>query len=327
MRNPRSVRVWLILLAALTLAGCSPLGSEPVPETSNYDLALDHLRMLATSLPGERPSEIRRALVCEAEMPGAFMMAGRSWDGVPMSHVVFQVLRPNGSFVVIDSAQDRATHEAVPMGVGAYHDEAWNDVVRALETAEQVVITHEHPDHIGGAAAHPRPEALVSRLRLGPEQLANAEALEMVGFPAALAEGLEPLAFDARGAVALAPGIVVKRAAGHTPGNQIVFVQMADGQELLFVGDVVWNRDAITDLVYRPRFVTNWIIGEDREAGLNQLRAMRDLYDSDEGVHIVVSHDDRTHAHPSIREDLVLPWSGRRVSSVADRETTGDRPK
>ena len=307
MQATRSLLVRLLLLIVLPLAGCSPLGSEPVPDTSNYDLALDHLRTLASSLPGDRPSELRRALVGEAEMPGAFMMAGRSWDGVPMSHVVFQVLRADGSFVVIDSAQDRATHESLPIGVGPYHDDAWNDVVRALETAEQIVITHEHADHIGGAAVHPRPEALAPRLRLSPEQLANEEALALVSFPDVLAEGIEPLAFDARGAVAIAPGIVVKQAAGHTPGNQIVFVQMADGKELLFVGDVVWNRDAITELVYRPRFITDWLIGEDRESGLNQLRALRDLYDSDEGVHIVVAHDDRTHAHPSIREDFVLP--------------------
>ena len=57
------------------------------------------------------------------------------------------------------------------------------------------------------------------------------------------------------------------------------------------------------------------LIGEDREAGLNQLRALRDLYDSDEGVHIVVSHDARTHAHASIRDAFVLPSSAAEVGS------------
>ncbi len=298
--------VLLLWLATLPLGGCYYLGSEPVPETSNYDLDLGHLRMLAGSLPGPRPTEVRHLLVCDGAMPRAFMMAGAGWDEIRTTYGVFQLLRADGSYDVIDSAQDQRMNDESPLGAD-FFPEAWAELVALLESADQIVITHEHGDHIGGVAKHPRPEALVSRLRLSPDQLANEAALELVDFPAALAEGLEPLAFDGKGAVAIAPGVVVRKAAGHTPGNQIVFVQLADGRELLFVGDVVWNRDAITELAYRPRFITDWLLGEDREAGLNQLRALRDLYDSDEGVHIVIAHDDRTHAHPAIREGVVLP--------------------
>ena len=301
-----AVRSLCLFFVFSGLTGCSLLESEPVPETSTYDLDLTHLRQLAKSVPGDRPTEIRRVLIGEAALPGALMMAGRSWDGVKMSHVAFQLRRADGSFDVIDSAQDQDRHEEMP-GAGPFSADGWNDLQNALERAEQVLITHEHADHIAGVAVHPRPDVLVSRLRLNEAQLANAAALEAVDFPAALAEGLEPLRFDARGATAVSPGVVVKEAAGHTPGNQIVFVQLADDRELLFVGDVVWNLDALTELAYRPRLITDWIIDEDRDAGLNQLRALRDLLDSDEAVHIVIAHDDRTHAHPAIREGLVLP--------------------
>lgn len=306
MQTIRSASLVALLgLAMLGLGGCYYLDSEPVPETTSYDLDLEHLRRLAGSLPGARPTQVRRVLIAEAELPGALMMAGRSWEGVPMSHVAFQLLRPDGSFDVIDSAQDEALHAATPGG-GPFYADAWADLVRALETADQIVITHEHGDHIGGVARHPRPAALVSRLRLNPAQLANEADLARVDFPSSLAEELRPLRFDARGAVAVSPGVVVKQAAGHTPGNQIVFVQLASGEELLFVGDVVWNRDAITELAYRPRLITNWVIDEDRQAGLDQLRALRDLYDSDEPVHIVISHDDRTHVHSAIQGGFVL---------------------
>ena len=129
----------------------------------------------------------------------------------------------------------------------------------------------------------------------------------MAGFPDTLRAKLVPLVYE--DAIAVAPGVVVKRAAGHTPGNQIVFIQLADGTEVLYVGDVVWNRDALTELRYRPRFITDWIINEDREAGLNQLRALRDLYDSDEDIHILIAHDLRTQVHPAIREGFVFPSS------------------
>ncbi len=298
-------RLPLVLLLAFmaSTTGCYYLESEPVPEVSNYDLDLGELRRLAGSIPGPKPVELRRELVCIGSMPRAWMMAGASWDTQEMTHVVFQALRPDGTFVLLDSAQNEEAHQTLP-GAGPFYDEAWQIVLRALSEAEQILITHEHADHIGGAAVHPDPDSLVGRLKLNEAQLANEEMLALAKFPDSLREALEPLVFD--DAIAVAPGVVVKKAAGHTPGNQMIFVQLATGEELLYVGDVVWNRDAITDLVYRPRFITDWIIGEDRTTAIHQLRALRDLYDSDEGVQIIVAHDDRTHVHPRIVDGFVF---------------------
>jgi glyoxylase-like metal-dependent hydrolase (beta-lactamase superfamily II) len=231
------------------------------------------------------------------------MMAGRSWDGIEMTHVVFQVLWADGQTLLIDSAQDREMHEATP-GSGPFDVEAWERVVAAMEAASQIVITHEHPDHLGGVARHPRPEALVPKLRLTLEQFENVEALEEIDFPTTIREGVTPLVYE--DAVAIAPGVVLKKAPGHTPGSQMVFVALADGRELIFVGDVVWNLDAITDLVYRPRLMTDLLIGENREFAIHQLRALRDLYDQGE-VSIVVSHDRRTHEAAAISSGFNAP--------------------
>jgi glyoxylase-like metal-dependent hydrolase (beta-lactamase superfamily II) len=57
--------------------------------------------------------------------------------------------------------------------------------------------------------------------------------------------------------LAIAPGVVLKKAQGHTPGSQMVFVALASGSELLFVGDVVWNFDAVTQLKYRRK--STWL--------------------------------------------------------------------
>lgn len=302
--RPLRALVLLGLWAALLPAtGCYFLDSEPVPEVSNYDLDLGELRSLANSIPGPKPVELRRELVGVGAMPRAFMMAGASWDEQRMTHVVFQALRADGRFVLLDSAQDERAHRMLP-GAGPFHEKAWQAVLRGLSEAERIVISHEHADHIGGVAAHPDPQSLVGRLALNEAQLANEEMLDMADFPPSLREALEPLVFD--DAIAIAPGIVVKKAPGHTPGNQIVFVQLESGEEILFVGDVVWNRDAITELRYRPRFITDWIIGEERTPAIHQLRALRDLYDSDEPVQIVIAHDARTHAHPRIRDGFVF---------------------
>ncbi len=159
-------------------------------------------------------------------------------------------------------------------------------------------------------------------MRLTSEQLANDDALEAIDFPESLREKLVPLDYD--DVVVIAPGVVLKKAPGHTPGSQMVFVTFGDGRERLFVGDVVWNVDAILELRYRTRLVTDWVIGEDREAAIHQLRALRDLYDQGD-VDIVVSHDRRTHESAGIEQGFVLPDHRRASSSSARSAVASDR--
>lgn len=294
-RSFRPAFVLLFSLVAASLAGCNLMSSEAVPDVSNYPLDEMELRALALSLPGPRPAEVRIAKIGSAGLPGAIMMAGKSWDTVSMDHVAFQLVRPDGSFILIDTTQSREMHEGTP-GSEPFDETAWDQIVRAAEEAEQIIITHEHPDHLGGAARHPRPEKIAGNLRLSDAQLANRDALDAIDFPKALEVEGNALSFEDM--IAIAPGVVVKKAAGHTPGSQMIYVLLGNDSQLLFVGDVIWNLDAMTELRYRPRLMTDWIIGENREQAIHQLRALRDLDDRG-GVHIVVAHDRRTHDHPN----------------------------
>ncbi len=129
----------------------------------------------------------------------------------------------------------------------------------------------------------------MGRLRLTREQLANTAALDEMAFPAPLREALEPLEYGTYHA--LVPGVVLVKAAGHTPGSQLVYVALADGRELLLIGDVAWHLDQIAELHYRPRLVTNFFLGEDRQAVLHQFRALHDLREQQPALHVIVSHD------------------------------------
>lgn len=281
--------VFALLLVALTIAGVYYLGSEEVPEESAYDLNLPQLRSLARSLPGALPTEIRFENVADGGMPRAGLLAGESFDIQDMGRPVFQVRHPDDTFVLIDVAYDRASHEEM-FSPESYSDAVWSRVVRVMENADQIVVTHEHGDHMGGLVAHPRPEKIADQIRLNIEQ-ADAPRPVDTELPAALLERIDPL--DYADAMPIAPGVVLKRAAGHTPGSQMVFVALADGREFLFLGDVVWNLDAITMLKYRPRLITDLVIDEDRAAVLDQIRALRTVYD-EARVALVVSHDART---------------------------------
>ena len=79
-------------------------------------------------------------------------------------------------------------------------------------------------------------------------------------------------------------------APGHSPGSQIVYVRLASEVEYLLIGDVAWHMDALRELHYRPRLVTDLFLGEDRAAVMAQFRTLHELLDTP-GLEIVASHD------------------------------------
>ena len=284
----RIQRVVLVVLAMLALIGVAAnrylLGREAVPERSSYVLDLAEVRGLAAALPGPRPSRVRSALVATAALPGAAVFAGESFAPHVMSHQVFQLVFPGGTGLV-DAGFDRQMH--AEMGEGAFHAEASAAVQDALLRADWIVVTHEHADHIQGLARHPEPARVAERVRWNRAQADNTARFEEVEMPAAL-RGATVLEFERYHA--LAPGVVLIEAAGHTPGSQIVYVALEGGEELLLIGDVAWHMDAIRQLHYRPRLVTDFFLGEDRAAVLAQFRTLHEI-DAAGEVTVVSSHD------------------------------------
>jgi glyoxylase-like metal-dependent hydrolase (beta-lactamase superfamily II) len=289
----RGLRIGLLSLAAgalvLALAWRFLNAREEVPEQSDYRIEIAELRALAGSLPGPGPREIRSVLVAEAALPRGVVFAGEPFEPLHQVHQVFQLVWPERS-IVVDTALPPERFESLAAfgDQNQYHADGWAAAERALASAEQVFVTHEHIDHLAGASRI-APEA-AGRLRLNPAQLANTAALEDAGLSEALRAALRPL--DAAPALAVAPGVVLLAAPGHTPGTQIVYVRLEDGREALLLGDVAWNADQIRNLHYRPRLVT-LLIGENRAQVLAQFRALRDLSDAHPEVVQVVSHDAR----------------------------------
>ncbi|HTO08417.1 MAG TPA: MBL fold metallo-hydrolase [Myxococcota bacterium] len=289
----RFVRILLIVLALLALLGFGAarylLGRTPVPEKSDYALDFDELRRLATSMPGDLPTRVNHQQVAVGSLPKGAVFAGESLRAQqPMSHGAYQVVYPDKTFAMIDSAFS-ADMMHVMNPTAAFDESAFAVLLHGLAAAKVIVITHEHPDHIGGIALYNNPRDLVGRLMLTKEQLGNAGMMAAAKVPESLQKALTPLEYDKY--YAAAPGMVLVKAPGHTPGSQIVYVKLASGKELLFVGDVAWHMDQIRELWYRPRLVTDYFLHENREQVLNQLRTLHDLAQTQPGVQIVVSHD------------------------------------
>ncbi|MDH3685558.1 MAG: hypothetical protein OEP95_04995 [Myxococcales bacterium] len=296
---PRWLRIVALVtagIAAVAFAGWRWLTApEAPPERSNYVIDLERIRELAEETPGPRPSALRSLLVADAQLPRAAVFAGESFEPHTMVHQVFQVVWPD-RFLLVDVGFSPAFY-AEQMEGGTYQPAAWDALQPAFAAAENIVITHEHGDHLEGIARYAEPETLVGRLWFSRAQLGNDSRLDAVDFPAPLREKLEP--FEDEDPIPAGRGVVILKAAGHTPGSQMVYVHLASGTELLLLGDVAWHLDQIRDLHYRPRLVTDWFLGEDRTAVLHQFRALHDLMAAEPAIELVPSHD------PDVRARLV----------------------
>jgi glyoxylase-like metal-dependent hydrolase (beta-lactamase superfamily II) len=84
--------------------------------------------------------------------------------------------------------------------------------------------------------------------------------------------------------------VVLIKAPGHTPGSQIVYVQLADNSEYLLIGDVAWDMEQVSIPKCRPRLV-ELMMGENGDQVTSELRTLHDLAAVNPDLHIVVSHD------------------------------------
>jgi glyoxylase-like metal-dependent hydrolase (beta-lactamase superfamily II) len=113
------------------------------------------------------------------------------------------------------------------------------------EAIDVVVLTHGHPDHIGGTAdeagrlAYPNARHLMAEAEwrhwTSPDVLAGVPE----GFRRCALRNLPPIASRVEltsGEVEVAPGVWLLPTPGHTPGHLAV-VLVSDGQELIYISD------------------------------------------------------------------------------------------
>jgi glyoxylase-like metal-dependent hydrolase (beta-lactamase superfamily II) len=278
---------WTIgTIAVLGAIGYYPLVRHSPAPTQTFTLDFERIRALADSLAGTKPGEIRFDRIMSMGFSEAMLMAGEPWKKTPMPVYAYQLVYPQ-STLIIDAAMSRG--QVVPSSIlRDYDDAAWQRLVAAMEAATQIVITHEHVDHIGGVPAHPNAAFIFPKVRLTPEQLGNELGMYPAKIAPELTQNYEPLRYE--GATTIAPGVVLIRAPGHTPGSQMVYVKRADGHEYLFLGDVSWRMKNIEAVRERPLFMT-LLIRENRQQVLAQFQALHELHARDSAVSLVPGHD------------------------------------
>ena len=289
------MKSWLVWVGALLVAISVFAwwavfdGAAPARAPGEFDLAA-YRALVADDGQETLPTAVRIEFVGESQAPSFAAEAGALDGNRTFSYNSLQIVAPGGD-TIIDGAVDSDTLDSMTQAKGVFSDASYGRVLAAMTRASQVMITHEHLDHVMAVARHPDPEALAPRLRLTRPQLDGLPQHAPGGVLAPAIAAAEPL--DLSTPRHIAPGIVAAAAPGHSPGTEVIFVR-TNAREYLFIGDIVWVMSSLEHAHGRPRFI-RWIMpGVDpgRARVLAQIRALHDIAAVEPGLVIVPAHDD-----------------------------------
>lgn len=267
------------------------LADSKAPAEAPGLFSIEDWRALMPEDAASLPTEIRVLEIGRDKAPGFAARAGGFGTDWNTTYNSIQIVWP-GRTMVIDGAIDADTAIGMQQSEAdwAFDAPAYETLLAAMLAADQVLITHEHLDHVMAVARHPDPAALAPRLVLNAPQIATLPVFARGTLDPAIAD----LAPRLDGTVQqIAPGVVIVPAPGHTPGSQLVFIRTQDGRETLLIGDVAWSLDAVEMLTTRP-VLTQYMIfdpNEDRTAVKSQLRALHDLMEANPGLTVIPAHD------------------------------------
>jgi glyoxylase-like metal-dependent hydrolase (beta-lactamase superfamily II) len=260
--------------------------AKETPFTADFAV----IRRLADLLPGPKPVAVNGIRVASSIRPRKFVIEGGDNAPVTMPRTAFQAVYPDCT-VMIDSGLDRETHDSfsTPDKREPYFPEAFARLQQALNAARMIVLTHFHADHVAGVTRAPNFNELAAKT------IVSAETAEMLltkphrPHLAMTAEQVSRLNIVGyRQYHAVAPGMVLIKAHGHSADHQMVYMMLESGREILHSVDVGWVLENIRQVKGKA---APWV-KEDVPAVMGQLRWLRNISLSEPDLTLLVTHDD-----------------------------------
>lgn len=174
-----------------------------------------------------------------------------------------------------------------------------------------VLLTHAHWDHVSGLEELPGVPVLITEeerrfVDEGGFLTVVARSVGEVAWETYAFESGPFLGFPASHDLYGDGSIVAVPAPGHTPGSILVFVTDSEGARYVFVGDLVWQREGISEREERP-----WIqrtFGDDDPAVVREnILRVRALERAFPALHILPAHDARGFAELPQLSAATLP--------------------
>jgi glyoxylase-like metal-dependent hydrolase (beta-lactamase superfamily II) len=249
-------------------------------------LDIAELRAAANSMAGAKPQDIAVETVARGALADTMLVAGGGFGKRDQGVNSFRIGRGAGN-IIFDTGLNAKSNEAMPFY--KFNAEAFARAQAALPAAAQILVSHEHLDHIGGLLTSPQWSTISARSHISRAQFDHPEITNPVVWPEGSRDSYRPMDYDRMQAVA--PGVVLIKAASHTPGSQLLFVQLADGREYLFMGDISSMDRNWRETRARSRLVGDLLVGENRDAVFAWLKAFKAIHASNPGLIMVPSHD------------------------------------
>lgn len=275
----------LVLIAVIGLPWYWLLMDNRPGDAQPKPVGIAQLRQLAGTIPGPAPSAIEMEHVAGRLLPRDLFAAGHGLKRAYITVLAWRLPVQGGKPIVIDSGITAA--DSAAMGMFGFDAAAQARVDRALGAAGLILITHEHPDHMG-ALVRGGGEALGSAAWLNAGQLPPAVPARDLPWAG---RTVPPPKIIGDAPQAVAPGVVVIPAPSHTPGSQLIYVRLADGREALFAGDIASLAVNWQELRARSRLVGDWLAPEDRGEVFAWLKTIRALKAQAPGLLILPGHD------------------------------------
>lgn len=284
------ISVVLVALAVIAAAVWWLMLDSRAPGSAEGEFDLAAYRALVQS-DADLPTDLRMEIIGRDEAPKYAAETGGGFSKMPLYYTAAQIVSPNET-TIIGGAVDDLTAAEIAQSEGATFDAgAYQRLKDSYADADQILITHEHLDHVMAITRHPAPETFADKLMLNASQISALPRFAPEGGLSPVLKNLAPT--DLSEPTRIASGIVAAPAPGHTEGSIVIYVKRADGREYFFIGDIVWTMSNIENLKTRPRLLQYLFFepNEDRKAVLRQVRALHDLAAAEPDLIIVPEHD------------------------------------
>ena len=269
-------------IAATVFVSCLFLAPSALSQ-SFEDSVLENARKASSMIPGNLPIEVRFQGISKWSDSLSKYVDGASDTPVPWVVGVFQI-RFSAGWIMVDAGASKKY-----LGADGFSDNEFAVVGDALSRAKINVLTHEHYDHAPNLYRSIWADAAGDRAILTAEQVQSITTATSDGLviPADKSELDRFLVVSYERVLPIAPGVVLVKAAGHSPGSQMIFVTLESGAEILFVGDVVWHLSQLENRSHKGPLSDGF--GEDYRALKAQIDWLHMVMQTD--TNVVIAHD------------------------------------